>query len=68
MGKILLIFGTRPEFIKLVPVIYEFQKRGLRNKLIVVHSNQHSSLLKTILPEFNVKIDYTLNMNNNSNN
>ena len=68
MSKILLIFGTRPELIKLAPIIYEFEKRGLRNNLITINTNQHNSLLHEIIEEFNIEIDYTLNINNNYNN
>jgi len=68
MSKILLIFGTRPELIKLAPVIHEFEKRGCRNELIIINTNQHNSLLLGIAEEFNIEIDYTLEINNKSNN
>ena len=67
MHKILIIFGTRPEFIKLVPVIDEFDRRGLRNNLIIINTNQHNSLLRQFLEESNIVIDHTLQINNQSN-
>lgn len=68
MSKTVLLFGTRPELIKLAPVIREFEKRGIRNELIVINTNQHDSLLHGIAEDFNLEIDYTLEINNKSNN
>jgi len=68
MNKILLIFGTRPELIKLAPIIHEFEKRGSRNELITINTNQHNSLLFKIVEDFKIKIDYTLDIDNKSNN
>ncbi len=67
MNKTLVIFGTRPEFIKLMPVIDEFDRRGLRGNLIVVNTNQHNSLLKQFIGESKILIDYTLDIDNQSN-
>ena len=68
MHKTLIIFGTRPELIKLAPVIYEFEDRGLRDDLIVINTNQHNSLLRQIVENFSIDIDHTLDIINNSNN
>ncbi|MCD4679332.1 MAG: UDP-N-acetylglucosamine 2-epimerase (non-hydrolyzing) [Bacteroidales bacterium] len=68
MNKIVLVFGTRPELIKLAPVIYEFNKSGLKDNLIVVNTNQHNTLLEPHLKLFNIIPDYTLDINNNFNN
>lgn len=68
MNKTLLIFGTRPELIKLAPVIYEFERRGCRNELIIINTNQHNSLLHEIVKDFSIEIDHTLDINNTSNN
>ncbi len=68
MNKTILVFGTRPELIKLFPIISEFKKRGLRDRLIVINSNQHYSLLDQLIDLFEVDIDYNLNINNTSNN
>jgi UDP-N-acetylglucosamine 2-epimerase len=67
MHKILIIFGTRPELIKLAPVIYEFDRRGFRDNLIIINTNQHNSLLKQVLGEFSIATDHMLDINNQSN-
>ncbi len=57
--KILILFGTRPEIIKLAPVISELKKRrGFET--CVVSSGQHASLLKPFLKIFDIKADYEL--------
>jgi UDP-N-acetylglucosamine 2-epimerase (non-hydrolysing) len=57
--KILILFGTRPEVIKLAPVISELKKRrGFES--CVVSSGQHASLLKPFLKIFDIKADYEL--------
>jgi UDP-N-acetylglucosamine 2-epimerase (non-hydrolysing) len=68
MYKILLIFGTRPELIKIVPLIREFEKRSLRESLILVHTNQHNSLVEKDLKTFNIKPDYQLKFSHEGNN
>ncbi len=57
--KILVLFGTRPEAIKLAPVINELKKHE-NFKIIVVSSSQHTDLLQPFLEIFNVKTDYDL--------
>ncbi len=61
MKKILLIFGTRPEFIKLLPLIIYFKKIK-KIKLIVCNSEQHKHLLEPIINFYKIKIDYNLNI------
>ena len=57
--KILVLFGTRPEAIKLAPVISELKKRqGIET--CVVSSSQHTDLLKPFLSLFEIKIDHDL--------
>jgi UDP-N-acetylglucosamine 2-epimerase (non-hydrolysing) len=57
--KILVLFGTRPEIIKLAPVITELRKRqGF--EVCVVCSSQHTNLLKPFLKIFDIKVDYDL--------
>jgi UDP-N-acetylglucosamine 2-epimerase len=58
--KILILFGTRPEAIKLAPVIYELKNRGFRT--LVVCSNQHRELLDSFFKLFDVKTDYDLDV------
>jgi UDP-N-acetylglucosamine 2-epimerase (non-hydrolysing) len=63
MNKLLIVFGTRPELIKLLPVIHEFTKRGLRKHLYIVNANQHKELLQKELAYFQLKVDYTFQLN-----
>lgn len=57
--KILILFGTRPEVIKLAPVISELKKRrGIET--CIVSSGQHTNLLKPFLKIFDIKADYDL--------
>lgn len=57
--KILVLFGTRPEAIKLAPVIFELKKRA-DFEAVVVSSSQHTDLLKPFLQIFDIKVDYDL--------
>lgn len=57
--KIVVLFGTRPEAIKLAPVIFELQKNK-RFQIVVVSSSQHTDLLVPFLEIFNIKVDYDL--------
>lgn len=57
--KILVLFGTRPEAIKLAPVIAELKKRT-EFQTVVVSSSQHTDLLAPFLRIFNIKVDYDL--------
>ncbi len=57
--KILVLFGTRPEAIKLAPVVSELAKNPLF-QTILVSSSQHTDLLEPFLKIFNLKIDFDL--------
>lgn len=57
-SKFLVLFGTRPEAIKLAPVIFEMKKRAFQT--VVVSSSQHTDLLVPFLRLFNIEIDYDL--------
>ncbi len=56
--KVLVLFGTRPEAIKLAPVIHELDKKLF--KTIVVTSSQHKELLKPFLKTLDLEIDFNL--------
>ncbi|MDQ3799344.1 MAG: UDP-N-acetylglucosamine 2-epimerase (non-hydrolyzing) [Acidobacteriota bacterium] len=56
--KVLVLFGTRPEAIKLAPVIHELKAKNFRT--IVVSSSQHKDLLKPFLKLLAVEIDHDL--------
>jgi UDP-N-acetylglucosamine 2-epimerase (non-hydrolysing) len=67
MNKLIITFGTRPELIKLAPVIQEFRNRELDNQLVIVHTGQHCSLTEPLLVLFDIKPDYYLDtMSENS--
>ena len=59
MKSILIVFGTRPEFIKLLPIIIYLNK--IKNiKLYVCNTGQHKELLKPFLHFYKVDIDFNL--------
>ena len=62
MKKILLAFGTRPEAIKMAPLVKEFQKRVAQFETIVCVTGQHREMLDQVLTIFNIKPDYDLNI------
>ena len=59
--KVLFIFGTRPEAIKMAPVIKEFKKYTDFNVKICTTA-QHREMLDQVLKFFNIKSDYDLNL------
>ena len=59
--KLLFIFGTRPEAIKLAPVIKIFAKDKNYNVKICL-SGQQDTLLSQMIKFFNITIDYNLNI------
>lgn len=61
MKKIMLVFGTRPEAIKMCPLILELKKRK-NIKTIVVVTGQHRSMLDRVLDSFGVVPDYDLSV------
>lgn len=62
MKTIMLIFGTRPEAIKMCPLVMELQKYPEKFKTIVCVTGQHREMLDQVLKIFNVKPDYDLNI------
>ena len=59
MKKVMLVFGTRPEAIKMCPLINELKKRN-KLKAVVCVTGQHRQMLDQVLKVFNVKPDYDL--------
>lgn len=59
MKTILLVFGTRPEAVKLCPLIHELRKRPGFRTLVCV-TGQHRQMLHPVLHSFGVKPDYDL--------
>lgn len=57
--KIIIVFGTRPEFIKLAPVIKELKKSKMINA-VVCSTGQHDKLLDEVINDFDIKIKHKL--------
>lgn len=62
MKKIMLTFGTRPEAIKMAPLIKEFQKNQADFQTIVCVTGQHREMLDQVLEIFDITPDYDLNI------
>ena len=58
----MLVFGTRPEAIKMCPLVKEFQKHSNEFETIVCVTGQHREMLDQVLTIFDVKPDYDLNI------
>ena len=62
MKKVMLVFGTRPEAIKMAPLVKEFQKYSDSFKTIVCVTGQHRQMLDQVLQLFEIVPDYDLNI------
>ena len=62
MKKIILVFGTRPEAIKMAPLVKELQKYPDEFQTMVCVTGQHREMLDQVLHLFNIKPDYDLNI------
>lgn len=62
MKKIMLVFGTRPEAIKMAPLIKEFQKYPDSFQTIVCVTGQHREMLDQVLRLFDIRTDYDLDI------
>lgn len=62
MKKIMLVFGTRPEAIKMAPLVKELQKHADKCKTIVCVTGQHREMLDQVLKIFDIVPDYDLNI------
>ena len=62
MKKVLLVFGTRPEAIKMAPLVMELQKQKERIETVVCVTGQHREMLDQVLVIFDIKPDYDLNI------
>ncbi|MBD3589173.1 non-hydrolyzing UDP-N-acetylglucosamine 2-epimerase [Bacteroides sp. GM023] len=62
MKKIMLVFGTRPEAIKMAPLVKEFQKHPDKFQTIVCVTGQHRQMLDQVLGLFEITPDYDLNI------
>src|SRR5574344_837940 len=62
MKKIMLVFGTRPEAIKMAPLVKEFYKHKDKFETIVCVTGQHREMLDQVLKIFEIVPDYDLNI------
>lgn len=62
MKRVLLVFGTRPEAIKMAPLVKEFQKYPEKFETIVCVTGQHREMLDQVLHIFEIVPDYDLNI------
>lgn len=62
MKKILIVFGTRPEAIKMAPLVNEFHKCSQRFETRVCVTGQHREMLDQVLEVFDIKPNYDLNL------
>ena len=62
MKRIMLVFGTRPEAIKMCPLVKEFQKYPEDFDTLVCVTGQHREMLDQVLQIFDVKPDFDLNI------
>ena len=61
MKKVMLVFGTRPEAIKMCPLVNEFKSRKNIETIVCV-TGQHRQMLDQVLDTFNVNPDYDLSI------
>lgn len=62
MKRVVLVFGTRPEAIKMAPLVKEFQKHPETFKTVVCVTGQHRQMLDQVLQLFEITPEYDLNI------
>ncbi|MCD8033226.1 MAG: UDP-N-acetylglucosamine 2-epimerase (non-hydrolyzing) [Alistipes sp.] len=62
MRTVMLVFGTRPEAIKMAPLVKEFQRYPERYRTVVCVTGQHREMLDQVLQLFEIAPDYDLNI------
>lgn len=62
MKKVLLVFGTRPEAIKMAPLVHEFKKYPDQFETLVCVTGQHREMLDQVLDLFRIAPNYDLNI------
>ena len=60
--NILFVFGTRPEAIKLAPLIIEFKSNPENYNVLICVTAQHREMLDSVLAFFSIKPDFDLNL------
>ena len=61
MKKVMVVFGTRPEAIKMCPLVLELEKTNDIESIVCL-SGQHKEMLKQVMDAFEVKEDFNLNI------
>tara|TARA_B100000575_G_scaffold258630_1_gene230360 strand:- start:8272 stop:9405 length:1134 start_codon:yes stop_codon:yes gene_type:complete len=64
MKKILIVFGTRPEAIKMAPLIKEFEQHSNYFNIKICNTGQHKEMLDQVLEIFEIKPHYNINIMN----
>ena len=62
MKKVMLVFGTRPEAIKMAPLVKKFQDNSDKFETVVCVTGQHREMLDQVLQIFEIRPDYDLNI------
>ena len=62
MRKVMLVFGTRPEAIKMAPLVKVFEQYSEDFETIVCVTGQHREMLDQVLRLFDITPDYDLNI------
>ena len=62
MKKVLIVFGTRPEAIKMAPLVNAFLKDSINFNIKVCVTSQHKEMLDQVLDLFQITSDYNLNI------
>lgn len=62
MKTIMLVFGTRPEAIKMVPLVKEFKKNESDFHTVICLTGQHREMLDQVMSLFNIAADFDLNI------
>jgi len=65
LKKVLIVFGTRPEAIKMAPLVKEFEKHAYAFEMKVCVTAQHREMLDQVLDLFEIKPDYDLDIMKN---
>lgn len=60
--SVAVVIGTRPEAIKMAPVIYQLKKREREFKCVVISTAQHRHMLDQVLEVFDIRLDIDLNL------
>ena len=56
------VFGTRPEAIKLVPIVRELQRHGDLLRTVVISTGQHREILDQVIGPFNISVDHDMSL------